>query len=437
MKIHFIGHACIVVECGGKSILMDPWFFGKIFNNSWTLLPEPSFDSSLLEQIDYVWISHEHPDHCHFPTLDSFPLEFKKRVTILFQNRDYEKMLGAFRQIGYGRHRLLPHREIIQLGDAPGAPRVYCYHAGLMDSALAVLGDGQVIFNANDARISPGECRMIVKDIGRVDLLLSQFSIAGYAGFEPHEKYLPARARRVLESVSASHRELGAKGTVPFASFIYFSSVDNKYVNGFANTVRDACDFLASRGQQSIALYPGDAYEVGAPHDSAPALARYDSLPGIDDRPYDPIESKPIEEIFEAYRQLAERIRERYPALLLRMLRSVTVRIPDLGKTISFRLADGAIREVAAAAADLEINSQPLWFGFKFPFGMQTLGVSARGRLLNNFRNWKIHRVLFALNNGGIYLRLKYLLTAEMIEYVRKRISGGFVQAIHYYRTSL
>jgi hypothetical protein len=437
MKIHFVGHACIVVECGGASILMDPWFFGKIFNNSWTLLPEPVFDRSLLEKIDYIWISHEHPDHCHFPTLDSLPPEFKNRVTILFQNRDCEKMLAAFRQIGYEHHRLLPHREIVPLGDASGAPRVYCYHAGLMDSALAVLGDGQVIFNGNDARISPRECRLILKDIDRVDLLLNQFSIAGYAGFEPHEKFLAERARRILENVSASHRALGAKATVPFASFMYFSSVDNKYVNRFANTARSACDYLASRGQQSIALYPGDIHEVGAPHDSAPALSRYDSLPGIDDRPYDSIESKPMEEIAGAYQTLAEQIRERYPAALLKLLRTVTVRIPDLGKTIAFRLADGSLRETDDPAADLEINSQPLWFGFKFPFGIQTLGVSARFRLFNNFRNWKFHRILFALNNGGIYLRPKYLLTAEMFDYVRGRISGGLVQAIHYYRTSL
>ena len=36
MKIHFVGHACIVAECADTSILMDPWLFGKIFNDSWS-----------------------------------------------------------------------------------------------------------------------------------------------------------------------------------------------------------------------------------------------------------------------------------------------------------------------------------------------------------------------------------------------------------------
>src|SRR6266852_4622045 len=115
MKIHFVGHACIVAECADTSILMDPWLFGKIFNDSWTLLPEPKFDPAMLEKVDYIWISHEHPDHCHFPTLGSFPADFKARVTILFQDRDYTKMFAAFRKLGYERFQRLPHRMIVPL----------------------------------------------------------------------------------------------------------------------------------------------------------------------------------------------------------------------------------------------------------------------------------------------------------------------------------
>jgi hypothetical protein len=83
------------------------------------------------------------------------------------------------------------------------------------------------------------------------------------------------------------------------------------------------------------------------------------------------------------------------------------------------------------------INSQPLWFGFKFSFGIQTLGASARFKLLRHFRLWKFHRILLSLNNGGIYLKPKYLLNAEFLAYLRSRMAGGMTQALHYYRTSL
>ncbi len=438
MKIHFVGHACIVAECADTSILMDPWLFGKIFNDSWSLLPEPKFDEAMLDKIDYIWLSHEHPDHCHFPTLDSFPAAFKARVTILFQDRDYTKVFAALRKIGYQRFKRLPHRKIVPLSEQPDATKVYCYHAGLMDSALAVLGQRQVIFNANDARISVGECRGILNDIEHVDVLLSQFSLAAYAGFEPREKYLPQRAKQILENVSSVHRALDAKVTIPFASFMYFSSLDNKYVNNFANSVRHTDGFLRRRGQRTAVLYPGDTYEVGAEHDSSHALAQFDQLPGVEERAYYPAEHKTMAEIVAAYESLAANMRERYSMLLLRMLRRVTIRIPDLEKTVAFRLASGSLEEIDdSIEPDLVINSQPLWFGFKFPFGFQTLGVSARFKLLRNFNNWKLLRILFSLNNGGVYLRPKYLLTPEMLGYIRTRLGGGLRQSIHYYRTSL
>jgi UDP-MurNAc hydroxylase len=442
MKIRFVGHACIVVEGSGTSILMDPWFSGKIFNNSWTLRPEPQFDSTLLDKIGYLWISHEHPDHCHFPTLSSFPASFKQRVTVLLQERDYAKLITALKGIGYRNFRLLPHRTIVPLSAEHSlheGMKVYCYHAGVMDSALAVIGDGQVALNANDARISEAECRLILKDLGHVDVLLNQFSLAAYAGFEPPEQHLRKRALQILQNVSAVHRALRAKVTIPFASFIYFSSEDNKYVNPLANTVRDAYDYLSREGQDCVVLYPGDNYEVGSStHDSSQALKRFDELPSWDRLPYDPIEIKSLGEIFEAYRGLAEQIHDRYSRALLRLLRPVTIRIPDLGKNISFSLSTGKIAETSLSEApDLVINSQALWFGFKFPFGIQTLGVSARFRLLGGFRNWKLHRVLFALNNGGVYLKPKYVFNREFIRYVRSRLAGGMTQAVHYYRTSL
>jgi UDP-MurNAc hydroxylase len=435
MKIRFIGHACVVVECSGTSILMDPWFFGKIFNNSWTLRPDPVFDNALLDRIDYLWISHEHPDHCHFPTLGSFPDSFKQRATVLFQARDSDKIIAAFKGLGYQRFRLLPHREIVPLDSNT---RAYCYHAGLMDSALAMLDNDQIALNINDARISTGECKLILKDLKRADVLLSQFSLAAYAGFEPPERYLPERAGQILRNMSEVHRALDAKATIPFASFIYFSTEDNKYINQFANTVGDAYDYLNRRDQTAVVLYPGDEYQVGESHDSSEALRRYSALPAWNELSYDPIETKPLDAIFDAYAAMAEQIRERYSRLLLLPLKPVTIRIPDLDKTIQFSLAKGQIAEVDSAQhPDLSINSQPLWFGFKFPFGIQTLGVSARFTLHRNFRNWKMHRILFSLNNGGIYLKPKYVLTPDFISYVRSRLAGGMTQAVHYYRTSL
>jgi UDP-MurNAc hydroxylase len=436
VKIHFVGHASIIVESADTAILIDPWLFGKIFNNSWSLMPEPVLDQSMLSKVDYMWISHEHPDHCHFPTLDSFPIEFKKRVTILLQARDHEKLIAAFRKLGYENFKLLPHREQVSL---PGSnTQVYCYHAGLMDSALAVSSEGQVVFDVNDARISRGECTIILKDLGRVDVLLNQFSLAAYSGFEPHGEFLKKRADQILQGVATAAAALQAKVTIPFASFIYFSTVDNKYINAFANTARGTYEYLQRKGKAAAVLYPGDVYEVGTLFDSTESLKKYDELPDLEHRSYDAIEHKPLTQVVAAYDEMAAQIRKRYPLSMLWMLSPVTIRIPDLDKTVRFRMASGTLEEVAnTEQPDLMVNSQPLWFGFKFPFGIQTLGVSGRFSLLRNYTNWKFHRILFSLNNGGIYLRPSLFLTRDILGYCMTRLTGGLKQSIHYYRTSL
>ena len=66
-KITFINHACFTIEKNNEMIFVDPWFFGRIFNNSWSLFKET--EKIDLSNLKYIFITHEHPDHLHWPTL--------------------------------------------------------------------------------------------------------------------------------------------------------------------------------------------------------------------------------------------------------------------------------------------------------------------------------------------------------------------------------
>ena len=57
MELEFVCHASVIVRTPGTAIWTDPWLFGKAFNDSWSLLPEPSFDLQRLDEIDYLWVS--------------------------------------------------------------------------------------------------------------------------------------------------------------------------------------------------------------------------------------------------------------------------------------------------------------------------------------------------------------------------------------------
>ncbi|HQX07121.1 MAG TPA: MBL fold metallo-hydrolase, partial [Zoogloea sp.] len=63
-----MNHSCIVLESPGTRVLCDPWFEGTAFNDGWRLLVE---HSHRIDEIpcDYIWLSHEHPDHFSIPTL--------------------------------------------------------------------------------------------------------------------------------------------------------------------------------------------------------------------------------------------------------------------------------------------------------------------------------------------------------------------------------
>jgi hypothetical protein len=423
MKIQLVSHSSVIVDCSDLRIWADPWLVSRVFNDSWCLFPEPSFDSALLDSIDFLWISHEHPDHFNIPTLRSLPDDFKKRVTVLFQQNNSEKMLSAFNRLGFPNHRTLPHRRIVAL---TAATEVYCYQCGQMDSCLGVRNGGNLALNVNDSPINDWDCKRMRTDIGAPQVLLSQFSIAGYGGFEPPEEHLPRMAREHLEIMLRSHQQLKAGCTLPFASFIVFACEDNAYVNRYANRPRDVFDFFRAGGAEVAVLYPGDVLEVGQPHDSAAALERFDAAYAELERfPFQPTQPTELGKIVEAAARLGHDLREKYPGWLLRRLAPVTAYLPDLDRAIRFSLAEGRVEEIPDRdETDLVVNSQPLFFALSNPFGIQTLGVSARFRLRRSEANWRNHRILMAMYNAEIYLRPRYFFTRANLRYLYQRRQG-------------
>jgi L-ascorbate metabolism protein UlaG (beta-lactamase superfamily) len=65
-KVTYLGHASLLVEMDGVSLLTDPVFRPSIYHLRRT---SPSPDASLYRNVDAVLISHLHYDHLDFPTL--------------------------------------------------------------------------------------------------------------------------------------------------------------------------------------------------------------------------------------------------------------------------------------------------------------------------------------------------------------------------------
>jgi UDP-MurNAc hydroxylase len=421
MKVTLVSHASVVIESHGLRIWTDPWLAGKVFNESWSLFPSAAFDPAMLDNIDYLWISHIHPDHFHIPSLSALPAEFKARVKVLFQDNHADRVFGVLEKCGYKNFQVLQHRKRAALNDRTA---VYCYSAGTLDSCLGVIEPDGALFNINDSRLNATDCRRVRSDVGRIDTVLSQFSLAVYNGFQPRESHLRRGAAAMLEKIFANHAALGAKVTIPFASLMRFSLADNRYMNAFANRPRDVWEYASRRNLGVAILFPGDTYDSSANCESVPALAKYDeAYETIDQFPYDTPAAVPLQPIEQAFHEMVRHLHEKYPALILRMLRAVVVKLPDLDKTVAFSISADSFAEVASShAPDIIMCSQALHFCFFRPYGLQTLSSSAQHTVTRNLVNWRIHRALFAMNNAQAYGRLKYLLNSENRNFFARRL---------------
>jgi UDP-MurNAc hydroxylase len=421
VKITLVSHASVIIESHGLRIWTDPWLSGKVFNESWSLFPPAAFDPAILDGIDYLWISHIHPDHFHIPSLNSLAPEFKRRVKVLFQDNHADQVFAVMEKCGYKNFQVLGHRKQTALNDNTA---VYSYSIGTLDSCLGVIEPEGALFNVNDCRLNATDCRRVKADIGRIDTVLSQFSLAVYNGIQPRESHLSRGAAAVLEKIFDNHANLSAKVTIPFASLMRFSLVDNRYMNAFANRPRDVWEYAHRRGLGAAILFPGDTYDSSASCDSAAALAKYDAVyETIDEFPYDTPAAVPLKPIEDAFHEMVRHLYEKYPAPILRMLRGVVVKLPDLGKTVAFSIPTDSFNEVESSEPpDLIMCSQALHFCFFRPYGLQTLSSSAQHTVVQNLVNWRIHRALFALNNAQAYGRLKYLLSSDTRSFFAKRI---------------
>src|SRR6266540_1763485 len=171
MKVTLISHASALIEDGPIALLTDPWFMGEVFNESWSLLCPPVLTPTTLQGVTHIWISHEHPDHLHFPTLRAIPADQKTNITLLYQRHFSSRVFEALTSLGFRQVIELPQGRWFDLG---GDVSILCRSVGTLDSLLAVRSAGGTVLNVNDCVITPGVARAAARSIGTVDILLTQ-----------------------------------------------------------------------------------------------------------------------------------------------------------------------------------------------------------------------------------------------------------------------
>ena len=423
-KIKLISHACVFIDLGEIKLITDPWLFGDCFNNGWSLkrnnLKVENITDNELNSITHLWISHEHPDHFHIQSLKFIISKIKNisKIKVICKNdtRTSEDILKVLKVLGFKTFKTLNHLEKYDLNKKIS---IRIYHHRHLDSALLVFDKNKpLIINLNDCEILPNECQYIRKRFGSFPLVLNQFSIAGFEGIYSERKLSLAK-NTILQNMVNQHISLGAKTTIPFASFCWFSSKDNQFLNKWHNTLEDVWKHFNKKRLNIYCLEPPSElikFEEIVSYKKAPQIK---IIPIDSEAKYETIDT---EKIISTIKKRLKELKTSSNSMLFQLFeKNIIFFIKDISCLIDVNFRNIEVKILDKNTINelkyMEINSQPLYFAFANTFGIQTLGVSGRFKFINYEKVpniWKLIRILSSLDNNKTPLRLSSLLSFRL-----------------------
>jgi len=228
MNITFVNHACYTIETDDQLIMFDPWFSGKVFNNSWALIKDTDINDLDLEKLKIICITHEHPDHLHWPTLKSIRKATSQKIVVIIPQRKNKNVKSMIEKLGFAVLEIPPNREMPLFGGFSVAN----FPTG-HDSAYVIKHKNRVLLNQNDCKLSHQQCNIIKNLYPNIDYYLMQFSLAGfYANKQDRESLLKAKTSHI-EMIEKYRHFFNPTTTIPFASFVYFCRKENSFLNDY------------------------------------------------------------------------------------------------------------------------------------------------------------------------------------------------------------
>jgi UDP-MurNAc hydroxylase len=382
MKITFVNHASFIIEHNGISVISDPWLEGRVFNNGWDLVSKTRMPFEAFRDIDYIWFSHEHPDHFSPPNLKKIPADVKKDITVLFQNTidgrvaDYCRKVGfkALTELEPGKtYPLGPDFEIMCEGFTEGDSWI-CYKAG-----------GLTILTTNDCGIlEEADARIIKEKIGgKVDILMTQFSYAYWAGGKDEVEFRQSVADNKLQLLKLQCDVFEPTVVIPIASFIYFCHQENFYLNDRVNTAARTEKFIRDNTKATpVVLYNGDEYTFGQEWNSDRAIAQYrQDFESIELSPERLAQNNPVP--FETLKASADafvdNLNKTNNLIVKSILKDTKIHLWDYDKTYSFsRKGSLEEKQYAPEECDVALSSESFAYCLKFPYGLDTTQINGR-----------------------------------------------------------
>ena len=254
LKIRFINHACLHFNIEDKiTFATDPWVLGSAFSNGWWLSKDSPLDVfEVLNECDFIYISHNHPDHLHPQSLK----HIRKDMPILTAGFQSESTVISLEQCGFTNITVMDFNS--RLIDYSNEISVAVLKSGDFrdDSGLLIeIGEFKCLLTVDCNFINFGK-------LPSVDLLCSSFA-GGASGFplcfenysEDEKEYVIRRNRGAIRATNIKTiQSVGPKLFMPYAGFFTEKASRDSYVNerNIKNSVEDYQTICEKNGSQLL-----------------------------------------------------------------------------------------------------------------------------------------------------------------------------------------
>jgi len=195
MKVHYLTSAAIMIEDVNVKILCDPWLVDGEYYGSWCHYPKLDFFPEDFNNVDFIYLSHIHPDHSSLKTLR----KMNKKIPILIHKYEANFLKNIIESIGFqvielehNKRTHLKENLYINILAADNCDPELCqkyfgcsiaenkFGSTSIDSMAVFDNDNEVIVNTNDCPylLSTDTASKIKSQYSKIDVLLVGYTSA-------------------------------------------------------------------------------------------------------------------------------------------------------------------------------------------------------------------------------------------------------------------
>ncbi|GGD72514.1 MBL fold metallo-hydrolase [Lacimicrobium alkaliphilum] len=286
-QVEFINHACLLFNVDGLlSFATDPWVVGPAFCNGWWLSrPSPADVFQRLNECDFIYISHNHPDHLHPESLSYL----RKDIPILTAPFVSGSTVRYLTSLGFSNILTCGFNEELYSDEQQIAFSVLKSGDFRDDSGLLIqLGRFTALLTVDSNFIDFGRIPE------KVDLLCSSFA-GGASGFPLcFELYSEQEKARLIQrnrgAIRATNKQAMARCSpdyfLPYAGFFTEAAPRDSYIKRLnnKNSIEDYRSIAAQLDCQLLSVEQANLFRF---HGGELQENRWIDYPALQEKPVD------------------------------------------------------------------------------------------------------------------------------------------------------